>query len=80
MRRYASGMTEPVHLPFEETALLWEMAGEPAFAGTEVIPGYPGTGHELLDLVELDIRGDLTAQARPIGPDVRGLEAGHFLG
>lgn len=81
MRRYASGMTEPVHPPFEETALLWELAGETAFSDPEVVPGYSGSGHDSIDLAEVDLRDRVPAPAEHrIRPDVLGLEAGHFLG
>ena len=86
MRRYASGMTDPVHPPFEETALLWELAGETAFSDPEVVPGYSGTGHDAIDLAEVDVRDRVPAIPAPaeaerrIMPDVLGLEAGHFLG
>ncbi len=80
MRRYASGMTGPVHPPFEETALLWEMAGETAFSDPEVVPGYSGSGHDSIDLAEVDLRPAVPDQPRRIAPDVLGLEAGHFLG
>jgi len=86
MRRYASGMTEPVHPPFEETAMLWELAGETAFSDPEVVPGYSGSGHDSIDLAEVDVRDRVPAQAdaleseHRIRPDILGLEAGHFLG
>ncbi|MFC6238301.1 hypothetical protein [Longivirga aurantiaca] len=80
MRRYASGMTGPVHVPFEETALLWEMAGETAFSDPEVVPGYSGSGHDWIDLAEIDLRREAPDVPRRITPDVLGLEAGHFLG
>jgi len=86
MRRYASGMTEPVHPPFEETALLWELAGETAFSDPEVVPGYSGSGHDSIDLADLDVRDRVPAQVdalaaeHRIRPDILGLEAGHFLG
>ncbi|MGD9954632.1 MAG: hypothetical protein AB7O74_01910 [Candidatus Nanopelagicales bacterium] len=83
MRRFASGMTEPVHLPFEETALLWELAGETAFSDPEAVPGYNGTGHDSVDLAEVDVRDRMPAQVdaeHRIRPEILGLEAGHFLG
>jgi hypothetical protein len=86
MRKYATGMTAPVRLPFDDADPIWALAELPGWGDDDAIPGYPGTGEDLDHGIDhaVDMRVlDLASRPAPVRSpwlDPMECESGHFLG
>ena len=90
MRRYATGMTAPIQLPFDDSDPIWDLADSPGWADDDAIPGYPGGGEDVdrtithtsggpVDLRVTDVSDD-QVPARSPWLDPMPFESGRFLG
>jgi hypothetical protein len=90
MRKYATGMTAPIQLPFDDADPIWDLAQRPGWGDDDAIPGYPGGGEDVdrsaaprsgsrVDLRVTDV-SDVQAPARSPWLDPMPFESGRFLG
>lgn len=90
MRRYATGMTAPIQLPFDDSDAIWQLADLPGWGDDDAIPGYPGGGEDVdrslghgaastVDLRMLDVTVEPVPGRSP-WLDPMPFESGRFLG